>query len=304
MTAHFNYKDTLARAEKISWRVEDLIGGDKTLDFSKPFLPESLARVGGMDFLDDREKLILNQIRGHGYLYTFGLVEEFILPFVVEHAEAQLKSGDDYRIRALLQFAAEEAKHIHLFKRFREDFIAGFGTHCDVIGPPEAVASEVLKHDPLAVSFAILGIEWMTQAHYTESVRDNGDLDPQFKSLLKHHWMEEMQHAQIDTLITEALAETRDAQSREAAIGEYLEIGAFLDAGLKQQAAFDLAAFECAANRTLKNGEREEFIRVQHQAMRWTFLGSGLTHPQLVATLEKVTPAGAKTIAGVAPAFC
>ena len=304
MTAHFNYKDTLARAEKISWRVEDLIGGDKTLDFSKPFLPESLARVGGMDFLDDREKLILNQIRGHGYLYTFGLVEEFILPFVVEHAEAQLKSGDDYRIRALLQFAAEEAKHIHLFKRFREDFIAGFGTHCDVIGPPEAVASEVLKHDPLAVSFAILGIEWMTQAHYTESVRDNGDLDPQFKSLLKHHWMEEMQHAQIDTLITEALAETRDAEEREAAAGEYLEIGAFLDAGLKQQAAFDLAAFECAANRTLKNGEREEFIRVQHQAMRWTFLGSGLTHPQLVATLEKVTPAGAKTIAGVAPAFC
>jgi len=144
----------------------------------------------------------------------------------------------------------------------------------------------------------------MTQAHYTESVRDNGDLDPQFKSLLKHHWMEEMQHAQIDTLITEALAETRDAEEREAAAGEYLEIGAFLDAGLKQQAAFDLAAFECAANRTLKNGEREEFIRVQHQAMRWTFLGSGLTHPQLVATLEKVTPAGAKTIAGVAPAFC
>lgn len=304
MTAHFNYKDTLARAEKINWRVEDLIGGGKRLDFSKPFLPESLARVGGMDFLDGREKLILNQIRGHGYLYTFGLVEEFILPFVMEHAEAQLKSGDDYRIRALLQFAAEEAKHIHLFKRFREEFIAGFGTHCDVIGPPEAVAAEVLKHDPLAVSFAILGIEWMTQAHYTESVRDNGDLDPQFKSLLKHHWMEEMQHAQIDTLITEALAETRDAASREAAAGEYLEIGAFLDAGLKQQAAFDLAAFERAANRTLNNDEREDFIRVQHQAMRWTFLGSGLTHPQLAATLEKLTPAGAKTIAGVAPAFC
>lgn len=304
MTAHFNYKDTLARAEKISWRVEDLIGGGKTLDFSKPFLPESLARVAGMDFLDDHEKLVLNQIRGHGYLYTFGLVEEFILPFVMEHAEAQLKTGDDYRIRALLQFAAEEAKHIHLFKRFREEFIAGFATHCDVIGPAEAVAAEVLKHDPLAVSFAILGIEWMTQAHYTESVRDNADLDPQFKSLLKHHWMEEMQHAQLDTLITEALAETRDAADREAAIGEYLEIGGFLDQGLAQQAAFDLAAFECATNRTLKNGEREEFIRVQHQAMRWTFLGSGLTHPQLVATLEKLTPAGAKTIAGVAPAFC
>ncbi|MEX0804382.1 MAG: hypothetical protein WD688_13860 [Candidatus Binatia bacterium] len=46
----------------------------------------------------------------------FGLVEEFILPYVVDHARPQL-SGDDYRVRVLLQFAGEEAKHIHLFKR-------------------------------------------------------------------------------------------------------------------------------------------------------------------------------------------
>lgn len=304
MTVHFNYKDTLARAEQVNWRVEDLIGGDRTLDFSKPFLPESLARVSGMDFLSPHEKLILNQIRGHGYLYMFGLVEEFILPFVIEHAETQLKSGDDYRIRALLQFASEEAKHIHLFKRFREEFIAGFGTDCDVIGPAEAVAAEVLKHDPLGVSFAILGIEWMTQAHYTESARDNANLDPQFKSLLKHHWMEEMQHAQLDTQITETIAQGRTGAECEAAVAEYLEIGGFLDEGLKQQTAFDLAAFERAAGRTLNGEDRAEFLRVQHQAMRWTFLGSGLTHPQLVATLEKITPQGARTIAEVAPAFC
>ena len=47
----------------------------------------------------------------------FGLVEEFILPFAVDHAQAQLL-GDDYQVRALLQFAGEEAKHIHLFKTF------------------------------------------------------------------------------------------------------------------------------------------------------------------------------------------
>ena len=304
MTVHFNYKDVLARAEQITWRVEDLIAGDKSLDFTKPFLPEALAKVESLSFLSNREKLILNQIRGHGYLYMFGLVEEFILPFVMEHAEAQLKDGDDYRIRALLQFASEEAKHIHLFKRFREEFIAGFGSKCDVIGPPDAIAEEVLKHDPLAVSFAILGIEWMTQAHYTESVRDNGDLDPQFKSLLKHHWMEEMQHAQLDTLMTEALAETRNADERSAAVDEYIEIGAFLDGGLAQQTEFDCVAFERASGRALNREERAEFIRVQHQAMRWTFLGSGLTHPQVRATLENLTPEGARKIAEVAPAFC
>ena len=41
----YTYKGALEAATKINWRVEDLIGGDKQLDFTKPFLPESLARV-------------------------------------------------------------------------------------------------------------------------------------------------------------------------------------------------------------------------------------------------------------------
>jgi hypothetical protein len=45
MTHHYSFKDCLARAERINWRVEDLIGGDKSLDFSKPLLPERLART-------------------------------------------------------------------------------------------------------------------------------------------------------------------------------------------------------------------------------------------------------------------
>ena len=103
--------------------------------------------------------------------------------------------------------------------------------------------------------------------------------------------------------MTEALAETRNADERMSAIDEYLEIGAFLDGGLAQQTEFDCVAFEKAAGRKLNAEERAEFIRVQHQAMRWTFLGSGLTHPQVVATLERLTPQGAQKIADVAPAF-
>jgi len=72
-------------AFSVRWRVEDIIGGDKRVDFKRPFLPESLARVDSMDFLTSQEKLLFNQIRGYGYLYTFGMVEEFILPFVLDH---------------------------------------------------------------------------------------------------------------------------------------------------------------------------------------------------------------------------
>src|SRR5262247_2106149 len=147
----YSYQASLATAQKVNWRIEDIIGGDKRLDFSKPFMPESLARVEPLDFLRANEKRTLNQIRGNAYLSIFGLVEEFILPFVLDHARPQLQ-GDDFRVRALLTFAGEEAKHIQLFKRFRQEFEDGFGTPCAVIGPPEAIAAEILKHDPLGVA--------------------------------------------------------------------------------------------------------------------------------------------------------
>jgi len=205
MKNNYSYQGALEASERIAWRVEDIIGGDKRLDFSKPFMPESLAQVRKLSFLSPEEQRTLNQIRGHEYLAMFGLVEEFILPYVVDHARPQL-SGDDYRVRALLQFAGEEAKHIHLFKSFRREFEAGFGSKCEFIGPAEDVRKFVLSHGPLGVGIAILHIEWMTLRHYIEAVKDNQELDPQFKSMLKHHWLEESQHTKLDTLVVEELA--------------------------------------------------------------------------------------------------
>jgi hypothetical protein len=302
MQQNYTYQATLAASEKIRWRVEDLIGGERQLDFTKPFMPESLVRIEKLDFLTPDEKRTLNQIWGNTYLSLFGLVEEFILPFVLDHARPQL-SGDDYRIRAMLQFASEEAKHIHLFNRFREEFTKGFGEKCAVIGPPEAVAAEVLRHDPLGVAFAILQIEWMSQRHYLESIDDDAELDPQFKSLLKHHWMEEAQHAKLDTLMVEALAEGRSEESLGRALDEYLEIGGFLDAGLKQQTEFNLDAFERTTGRVLNDDECARFTETLHQGARWTYLGSGMTHEKFLDTLGRLSPALRQRIEEIAPAF-
>jgi hypothetical protein len=143
----YTYQGALEASEKINWRIEDIIGGNKRLDFSRPFMPESLARTNQLNFLTPFERLKLNQIRGHAYLSIFGLVEEFILPFVLDHARPNL-SQDDHRTRAFLKFAGEEAQHIHLFKQFRDEFRRGFGVDCAVIGPPEAIAGAILAHDP------------------------------------------------------------------------------------------------------------------------------------------------------------
>lgn len=303
MTYHYNFKDCLARAERITWRVEDLIGPEKQLDFTKPFMPESLARTEALTFLSADERRILNQVRGHAYLALFGVVEEFILPFILDHARPFL-NGDDYRARAFLEFASEEAKHIHLFRCFKEAFREGFNSPCEVIGPPEAIGKHVLSHPPLSVALFVLQIEWMTQRHFQESIRDDAALDPQFKSLLLHHWMEEHQHAQLDTLMVESLAEGLTREGVMAGIDGYMALGGFMDAGLKQQTALDCAAFERKSGRTLSEADRNQLLAQQHQANRWTYIGSGMTHPNFLQTLGKLSPERRVEMEAAAPAFC
>lgn len=296
----FTYEATLASSLRAQWQLDDVLREDQELDFSRNFLPESLARTAALGSLNAFEQRTLNQIAAHEYLCMFGIVEEFLLPFVLDHARPHLMD-DDWRVRALLNFAGEEAKHIHLFKRYHAAFVRGFPVECQVIGPSEAIGAEILRHDPLAVALVILMIEWMTQQHYLGSIRDDGDIDPLFKSLMKHHWIEESQHAKLDTLIVDALAEGKTEEQIDKAIDEFFEIGAFLDAGLKQQAAFNLDALETAIGRKLEN--REEIEAQQHQAGRWTYVGSGMVHERFKATLRDISARAAERIAEAAPVF-
>ena len=296
----FNYQATLASSLRSQWELDDVLRADQELDFSRNFMPESLARTAALSTLSPFEQQVLNQISAHQYLSIFGIVEEFILPFLLDHARPSFRD-DDWRIRAILHCATEEAKHIHLFTRFNEAFERGFPVECQVIGPSEAIGAEVLRHDPLSVGLVILMIEWMTQQHYLGSIRDDGDIDPLFKGLMKHHWMEEAQHAKLDTLIVDALAQGRSEQDIDRAMDEFFEIGGFLDDGLKLQAGFNLDALEEAIGRKLDN--RDEVIAQQHQAARWTYIGSGMVHERFKSTLAAISPRAAEGVADAAPTF-
>lgn len=296
----FNYEATLASSLRAQWQLDDVLRDDQDLDFSRNFMPDSLARTAVLDGLNPFEQRVLNQISAHQYLCIFGVVEEFILPFLLDHARPHLL-GDDWRVRAILNFASEEAKHIHLFKRYHQAFVRGFPVECRMIGPSEAIGAEVLKHDPLAVGIVILMIEWMTQQHYLGSIRDDGDLDPLFKSLMKHHWMEEAQHAKLDTLIVDALAKGRTEEQIDRAIDEFFEIGGFLDDGLKMQVGFNMDALELAIGRKVEN--RDEIIAQQHQAARWTYIGSGMVHDRFKDALKAISNRAADRIAEAAPVF-
>jgi len=296
----FNYEATLASSLRAQWQLDDVLKADQELDFSRNFMPESLARTAAVESLNPFEQRVLNQISAHQYLSTFGIIEEAILPFVLDHARPHL-SGDDWRVRALVNFAGEEAKHIHLFKRYHNAFVRGFPVECQVIGPAEAIREEILRHDPLAVGLVILMIEWMTQQHYLGSIRDDNNLDPLFKDLMLQHWKEEAQHAKLDTLIVDALGEGRSEEQIDKAIDEFFEIGAFLDDGLKTQTGFNIDALEKAIGRKVE--DREALLEQQHQAARWTYIGSGMVHERFKATLESLSPRAAARIAEAAPLF-
>jgi len=134
----------------------------------------------------------------------------------------------------------------------------------------------------------------MTQKHYVESVRDDEDLDPQFKSLLRHHWAEEAQHTKLDTLMVQALTDNLGTKEIEKGISDYAAIGALIDGGIPQQVEFDLQALERAAGRNFSETEEKQFRVVQRQAQRWTYIGSAMTHPKFLETVGEISP-GAQT---------
>ena len=291
----YSYKAVLASSLRAQWSLDDVLSADQELDFSRNFMPESLARSASAPGLPDaNQRRLLNQIAAFQYLCYFGSVEEFILPFVLDHARPMLRE-DDYRVRALLNFASEEAKHIHLFNRYRDAFVRGFPVQCHILGPREVLAQKVLSHHPLAVALIIVMIEWMTQAHYLGSIRDDSDIDPLFKNLFKHHWMEEAQHAKLDTLIVDALAEGRSEQDLRQVTNEFFQIAGFLDKSMQVQARLNVESLERAIGHTLD--ERNALMVHQYRAARWTYLGSGLRHERFKATVEAISPEMASRIA-------
>ena len=297
---NYDYGTTYRQALQVNWQVKDIIGGEKTLDFRKSFLPEVWVDADALDFLSEKEKLVVNHIRSHSYLYLFGFVEEYIVPFVVEHVQGRIHHAAPEELRALLHFAEEEVKHIELFNRFCQEFRSGFGSQCDVLGSPEKVAAAILSKSPLGAGLSILHIEWMTLLHYVSSVRDNVDIDPQFGSLLRHHWLEESQHAKLDTMIIEAIAQPLGEREIQEGIDDYLAIGGILDGGLAAQTEMDMASFSTATGRVLSEVEAERYRQVQQRAYRKTFLTSGMRHDKFQSILATISPEGAQKVLDVA----
>lgn len=291
MLSHsYDYKDCLDNSLKVAWKEDDVLRG-RDFDFSKHFLPNRISGVEGIQCLDADEKRKLDQITANAYCHIFAYVEEFIVPQALDEAEKDVY-GDEVRFRALVRFAEEELKHQELFRRSIAKFEQGFGVECGLIPGREDVAKIVLGQSKLCSLLLTSMIEWFTQLHYLEHVKGATDLDGLFHDLLKFHWLDEAQHAKLDSLLMDEVAQGMNADDREKAVDELLELGTAIDGLLSQQIDLNIASLEAATGRTFTDAERAEIREQTQPAYRWTFLVSGLQHPAFRKIVGELTDQG------------
>jgi hypothetical protein len=292
---NYDYASCIRGSEKVTWKIDAVMPPDTKIDFSRPFLPESLFSIEKLTHLTSAQRLMLNQISGNSYLNLFAFVEEYITAMAVRHAQAEL-FGDHLAVRALVRFAEEEAKHQQLFWRYCSTFERDFGHKCHLLGAAAEVAGVILSKSPLAVTLVTLHLELMTQAHYTESVRGNQNLDPLFCELLRHHWMEESQHARLDVLELDKLLEMSGPEQIATMFDEYLGLIDAFDGLLAAQSKLDLQTLSEALGQTFSEADGAEIIRSQHSAYRNTFLVSGMTNKSFLETVGAISSAAVDRI--------
>jgi len=299
---NYDYASCIRGSEKVAWKIDAVMPPDTKLDFSRPFLPEGLFSIEKLTCLTPAQRLMLNQISGNSYLNLFAFVEEYITAMAVQHAQAEL-FGDHLAVRALVRFAEEEAKHQQLFWRYCTTFERDFGHKCHLLGAAAEVAGVILSKSPLAVLLITLHLELMTQAHYTESVRGNQNLDPLFCELLRHHWMEEAQHARLDTLQLDKLLDISEPEQIEKCFDEYMELIDAVDGLLLTQSKLDLQTLAEALGQTFSEVDAEAIVRSQHRAYRNTFLVSAMMNKSFLETVRMISAAAADRIIAKVPEF-
>jgi hypothetical protein len=286
----YSYARCLENSYRVNWRIEEVLG-DRQFDPAKRWLPTALSGATHVTCLDAEERRALTQVEMAAYAHLFAYVEEFIAPKVTELArdfEVEHRVAFD----ALANFAAEEVKHMNLFRRLRDRVNETLGFETRLLGEQAATARFVLSKSTGAVLLLTACIEWFTQLHFTEAFKDDEGLDDFTKGVFRAHWLEESQHAQMDHLETLRAFERMSELERDRAIDELIELVAAVDGLLQTQVDYDIENLSRHVGRTFTSDESEDLRAGLLKAKRWTFLESGVTHPRFQELfLEVTTPA-------------
>ena len=285
--ATYSYAECLQTAYRVNWRISDVIG-DHRFDPSRRWLPARLSGIDTVSCLSEEDKTKLTHVEMGAYAHLFGYVEEFIAPKMLALAQ-DFEIDDRAAFGALVNFAAEEVKHMNLFREVRSLVGEAVGFPLVLLGDEKAVARAVLEKNTGAVLLLTAAIEWFTQLHYLTAFKDDEALDGFTKHIFRHHWLEESQHAKMDHLETLRAFEHMTEAERETAIDDLIGLVAAVDGLLRQQTALDVQNLERYLGRPLDEARRQDVHAAVLRAKRYVFIGSGVTHPNFQALFGAVT---------------
>jgi len=282
-------------ADRVAWKVGDVFGG-RRFDASKPIVPTSWVGTEALAFLEPDEQLALNHCRAFSYVHLLGNYEEFI---PLHLGDAMDKSGDDDELqaRSLVRFGQEERKHQALFRRAESVLEESCGHPFDRYFDREKtrvkeLTTAILQRPLLSRFLILLALEWGTQRHYVESVREPS-ADGLYVDVLKAHWVEEAQHTKWDTLEIARLAAASSVDERSAAFDHVLGIGELIDATFTGQVESEIETVRRVSGRVFTDEEVTVLRAALHRSMSAIITGVALTHPSFAKVARELSEEGA-----------
>jgi hypothetical protein len=296
------YAKCIEASKRVRWEIDrDVIRG-REFDFTKKFLPDTLAQIAGFNLSNPDERRFLSQIQGRTYANMFGLVERFIGAKMLDVTRGHAL-GDQVVMESLVRFTDEELKHQELFRRLEVMMAMDMPKGYTFLPQPNDVANAVLGKCTWAVLGLTCHIELFSIDHYRQSIDRDADASELWKDVFLFHMREESQHAVLDEMEWQREDAKLTPSQRDAAVGDLIELVAAVDGLLQVQATADAGYFTQVVPRKLGKGEAADLREALLRAYRWQYIVSGVKNERFLAILGgMLTPAQmGRIVAALAP---
>jgi hypothetical protein len=282
------YAQIVKSSKKAEWQIDRDLIQNRTFDFSRKFLPDSLSHIDHLSFLSKDEARLLSHIQGRTYAYLFGLVERFISAKMLDQGRAHT-FDDQSAVEALVRFASEELKHQELFRRMETMIGSQLPAGYRQVADPNDVASAVLAASTWSVLALTCHIELFVQAHYAESIGPQDELCPLFKDVFHFHWKDESRHVVLDEPEWKSEHARLSPDEIDQAVDDLIALIAAVDGILQTQSRADADYFIRSAPRAFSNEETTQIGACVLKAYRWQYIISGVQHPHFGRLLSSMT---------------
>lgn len=282
-----SFEKIVADSERNTWSLDQVIPAGTRLDCSKRMVPEALISFSNLEGYDRESLLLLNHLVAVSYMNFFAFLEEFIVNNLLETC-SHLIYREGYSIRSVARMLDEELKHQQLFERMMHAIQAHYGRKIALLNSSYDIGNPLMEFSKPARDLAILHFELTTQQHYLDAVHGREGLEPYFQSALKHHFIEEVQHANIDYLLFKDQITGFSTGQKDVVFEDYVSILNAIDCKFQEQAALDARNFISLRGDGLPaNFDSESLTNYLWMSYRRLFLTSTFKSPDFVSVIQE-----------------